>query len=359
MSEIQKIRARLKKIGLPPGVLLWREEMRNTAVSVSVIDYDAQTFSEKSVSKIEDCSVYKNSPTITWINVDGSHSPDIVGKLGEQFGIHPLVLEDVMTSGQRPKFEDYGDYLVIILKMIYPGKKKNEIVDEQLSLIVGSNYVISFQESPGGDPFDSIRDRIRNSLGKIRKSKSDFLAYSLMDVIVDNYFVILEKIGEEIETIEESTVKAPVPASLKKTYDLKRTLIFFRKFVWPLREVMAFLNRSDSAIVDPATQVYFRDIYDHIIQLIDSIETYRDIASTIVDIYLSNVSNKTNETVKRLTTVATICMPLSIVAGIGGMSEWSMMTGSANWMISYPLFILGLCALGFGTYLFFKWRRWL
>jgi magnesium transporter len=359
VSEIQKIRARVKKRGLPPGVLLAEGNRGDTHVPISVMEYGAESFNEKTDASIEDCIMRHGALGVLWINVDGNQNPGIVAKIGECFGIHPLVLEDIMTSGQRPKLEDHGEYLAVILKMIYPGKKKHEILDEQLSLIIGKNYVISFQESPGGDPFEAIRERLRANLGRIRTASTDFLAYTLMDVIIDNYFVILENLGEEIETIEEETIQHPIPGTLKKTYDLKRTLIFFRKYVWPLREVIGALNRSESALVAVSTKFYFRDAYDHVIQLIDSIETYRDLAATIVEIYLSNVSNRTNESVKRLTAVATICMPLGVIAGIGGMSEWSMMTGSGNWMISYPLFILGLGVLGICTFLFFKWKRWL
>ncbi len=359
MSEIQRIRARLKKRGLPPGVLVQQENDRRLPVAISVIDYSADLFHEKTDATTVDCTARRDGSSIRWINVDGIQDPDVVGRIGECYGIHPLVLEDIMTSGQRPKVEDHGEYLVVILKMIYPGVKRRDIVDEQLSLIIGKNYIISFQESPGGDPFNTIRERIRANMGRIRTEGTDFLAYALMDVIIDNYFVILEKIGEEIETIEEETMQKPVPGTLKKTYDLKRTLIFFRKYVWPTREVVSSLNRSESGLIGSATKYYFRDAYDHVIQLMDSIETYRDLSATIVEIYLSSVSNRTNEAMKRLTIVATICMPMGVIAGIGGMSEWSMMTGTGNWMISYPLFILGLGILGVCTYMFFRLKRWL
>jgi magnesium transporter len=358
MYDIHKLKKRLRKTGLPAGVLIKSDEEPSWPLTLSVIDFDDRHIDEKKLERVEECFVYKDLPSTTWINIDGTQSPEIVGKIGECFGIHPLVLEDIMTSGQRPKYEDYGEYVVVILKMLYPGSGKHEIVDEQLSLLVGKNYVISFQEKPG-DPFDIIRDRIRNSLGRIRKAGADYLAYSLMDTVIDNYFIVLEKLGEEIEILEEETVEKPGPETLSKIHDLKRALIFFRKFVWPLREVLGILNRSDSNLVQEATQVYFRDIYDHVIQLIDAIETYRDLVASNIEIYLSNISNKTNETMKRLTMVATIFMPLSTIAGIGGMSEWSMMTGSTNWIISYPLFIGGLVVIGIFTYRFFKWRRWI
>jgi magnesium transporter len=358
MLDIQRLRNRLRKTGLPPGVLISQEDRESRPVSISLIDYDRESYREKTVATIDECLAYRNTPSVTWINIDGNQSTDIVARIGDCYGIHPLVLEDIVTGGQRPKCEDHEEYLNVIIKMIYPGSEGGQFIDEQLSLIIGSNYVISVQER-AGDPFNVIRERIRSGLGKVRKMGADYLAYSIMDVIIDKYFVVLEDVGEDMEELEEETAENPTPTTLMKIYDTKRTLIYFRKYIWPLREVVSILNRSDSKLIDSATQFYFRDAYDHVIQLIDSIETYRDLMATNTDIYLSNISNRTNETMKRLTMVATIFMPLSLIAGIGGMSEWTTITGSSNWMISYPLLICGLGIVGLFTYLFFKWKQWL
>ena len=356
MSEMKILKKRLQKTGLPPGILMKTEEQAHE-ITISVIDYDKDSFREKTINKIEECFVYKDKPTITWINVDGTQQMNMLEKIGECFNIHPLVLEDIMTNGQRPKIEYYDNYLFIILRLVYLSQPSKEMIVEQLSLIVGNNYVISFQEKPG-DPFEKIRERIRNGLGKIRKMGSDYLAYSLMDIVVDNYFIILEKIGEDLESIEEETLEDPTTDTLQKIHEIKRELIYFRKFLWPLREVVGSFNRSESEIVQSTTQVYIRDLYDHVIQIIDSIETFRDIIASILEIYLSSISNKMTVVMKRLTLITTIFMPLSILAGIGGMSEWSMMTGQQNWVISYPLFFLGLLILGFITYFIFKRKGW-
>jgi len=356
MLEINKIKKRIKKIGLPPGILIQSEEIHPDA-TISVIDYDKDSFREKTVDKIEECFVFKDQPTITWINIDGTQHMSILEKVGECFNIHPLVLEDIMTMGQRPKIEYYDNYVFIVLRMVYLDKDTKAMVDEELSLIIGNNYLISFQEKPG-DPFHVIRDRIRNGLGKTRKMGSDYLAYCLMDVVVDNYFFILEKIGEALEIIEEETLENPTTDTLQKIHETKRELIYFRKFIWPLREVVSSFNRNESEHVQSTTQIYVRDLYDHVIQLIDSIETFRDITASILEIYLSSISNKMNVIMKRLTLITTIFMPLTIVAGIGGMSEWSMITGPDHWMISYPLFLLGLVIIGFISFLIFKKKGW-
>jgi magnesium transporter len=356
MSEINKIKKRIRKIGLQPGELIQTDES-DSSLKITVIDYDKDTFIEKDIKEIEECFVYRNKPTITWINLDGTQQKEIIEKIGNCFNIHPLILEDIMTSGQRPKLEDYQDYLFIVIKMIYPNKNNEEITDEQLSLLIGSNYVISFQEKPG-DPFNIIRERLRKNLGKTRKMGTDYLAYSLMDIIIDNYYIVLEKIAEKMEELEDETLDNPSNKTLQKIHDIKRELIYFRKFVWPLREVINLLNRTETKLIKKPIQPYIKDLYDHVIQLIDSIETYRDIIASILEIYLSSISNGINKVMKRLTLINCVFMPLTFFAGIGGMSEWSMMTGSGNWKIAYPAFILCMGIIGFITYKIFKWNGW-
>jgi magnesium transporter len=356
MSDIKSIKSRVRKIGMIPGELIQQDNVSSEVV-ISVMDYDKDSFVEKTIDAIEDCFEYKEKKSVTWINIDGNHSKDIIEKIGVHYDVHPLILEDIMTVGQRPKIEDYGGYIYVVMKMVYPDRS-GKTVDEQVSLLFGANFVITIQEKPLGDPFNIIRDRIRNNLGRIRKSGADYLAYSIMDIIVDNYYVILEKIGENIETMEDETLEKPSSDTLHKIHAMKRDLISFRKFVWPLREVVNMLGRNDSGLIDKNTLPYMRDIYDHVIQLIDSVETYRDISATILDIYLSSQSNRLNLVMKRLTLINCIFMPLTVIAGIGGMSEWSMMTGSDNWRISYPLFFAGLLAISFITYRIFKWKGW-
>ncbi len=356
MNEMNSIKKRVKKIGLIPGELVQPDVIDSKAV-ISVVNYDKDSFTEKNMENIEECFKFRNKPSVTWINIDGNNCKEIVEKLGNGYNIHPLVLEDIMTAGQRPKFEDCGDYLFIVLKMIYPDTN-NKIIDEQISILTGSDFVISIQEKPLGDPFNIIRERIRKDLGRTRKTGADYLAYSIMDIIIDNYYIVLEMMGEKLENLEDETLEQPSPHTLHNIHTLKRELIFFRKFVWPLREVVNMLIRNDLKLIDKETLPYIRDVYDHIIQLIDSIETFRDISATILDIYLSSLSNKLNSVMKRLTLINCIFMPLTVIAGIGGMSEWSMITGVKNWSVAYPLFVAGLAIIGFVTYRIFKWKGW-
>ena len=293
---------------------------------------------------------------MTWINIDGVHQPENIEKIGKQFKIHPLVLEDVVNTGQRPKMEDFDDYLFIVLKMLHYDEKENETKTEQVSLILSSNYVISFQESEG-DVFDPLRERIRVDRGRVRKMRADYLAYSLMDAIVDNYFMVLEKIGERIEDIEDEMIKNPTPEVLQSIHKLKRELIFLRKSVWPLREVISRLERWESPLIDKSIDIYLRDVYDHTIQVIDALETFRDVLSGMLDIYLSSVSNRMNEVMKVLTIIATIFIPLTLIAGIYGMNFRFM--PELEIPLAYPMVLLSMLFVGLLMVAYFRKKKWL
>ena len=288
-----------KVAGLPPGTLVHVGERKEGTVRITVIDYDEQNFKEKQVSSVEECFPFKTTPTVTWINIDGIHDVAIIEKLGRQFVLHPLILEDILNTVQRPKYEDLEKYIFIVLKMLSYDDEKQALQTEQVSLIVGANFVISFQESIG-DVFEEVRDRLRNAKGRIRKMASDYLAYALMDAVVDNYFVILERLGESIETMEEELVAEPTEKTLQQIHLLKRTMIFLRKSVWPLRELINGLQKSESPLIKESTGVYLRDVYDHTIQIIDTIESFRDMVSGMLDIYLSSISNRMNAVMKVL-----------------------------------------------------------
>ena len=253
---------------------------------------------------------------------------------GSATDFHPLVLEDILNTDQRPKMEEYGDYLYIVLKMLHDKGKGNQIEAEQVSLVLGPNFVFSFQES-GGDVFDQIRERLRTGKGRLRKMGADYLAYTLVDAIVDYYFVILEKLGERIELLEEELVAHPRTETLKEIHTLKREMIFLRKAVWPLREVISGLQRGESPLVQKTTGIYLRDVYDHTIQVIDTIETFRDMLSGVLDIYLSSVSNRLNPVMKVLTIIATVFMPLTFLAGVYGMNFKYM--PELEWRWGYPV----------------------
>jgi magnesium transporter len=350
------IKNRSGKAGLPPGALVHIGEKKAGRPKITLFDYDETHIIEKEIKTIKECFVFKDTPTVTWIDVDGLHEVEILEKLEESYGFHPLVLEDILYTDQRPKMEDYGDYLYIVLKMLDQRHPGHEIVMEQISLIVGRNFVFSFQETEG-NVFDPIRERIRTGKGRIRKMGADYLAYALLDAIVDNYFIILEKLGEEIEFLEEKLVTRPVPETLQAIHHVKKDMIFLRKAVWPLREAVSGLERGESSLITPPTRVYLRDVYDHTIQAIDTIETFRDMVSGMLDIYLSSVSNRLNAVMKVLTIIATIFMPLTFIAGVYGMNFKFM--PELEWRWGYPAIWLLMIGVGIFMVVKFKKKDWL
>lgn len=355
MSRTSK--RRIKKVGLPSESLVYTGEMALGKIDVSLIDYDEQTFEEHPVQNIEECALYKNKPTATWINVDGVNNPPVLEKLGECFGLHRLVTEDILNVVQRPKAEDFGDYLYIVLKMLTYDEKEDKIVPEQVSLIVGQNYLLSFQEGIAGDVFHLIRDRLRSGRGKIRKSGVDYLAYSLLDAVVDGYFAILEKLGERIDLLEEELISQPGRPIVERLYNLKRELLFLHKAVWPLREVISSLERRESPLISETTVPYLRDVYDHVAQIIDTMDIYREMLSTMLDLYLSSVSNRLNEVMKVLTVIATIFMPLTFIAGVYGMNFKHM--PELEWKYGYLLSWIVMAGIGVGMYIYFRRKQWM
>jgi len=351
-----RIKKASKKAGLPPGTLVHVGEKKTERTRITIIDYDEAQFQEKEAKTIEESFPFKDKPTVTWINIDGIHEVDIVEKIGKHFGMHPLILEDIVNTGQRPKMEDFDDYIFVVLKMLYYDERENRINAEQVSLILGSNFVISFQEE-AGDVFNPIRERIRNAKGRIRKMGADYLAYALIDAIVDNYFIILEKIGESIEDMEEELVTNPTPETLQAIHNMKREMIFLRKSVWPLRELVSGLERAESSLIHESTGIYLRDVYDHTIQVIDTIETFRDMISGMLDIYLSSISNKMNEVMKVLTIFAALFIPLTFVAGVYGMNFEFMPELKVRW--GYFVVLSLMIAVGAVMIFYFKRKKWL
>jgi len=345
-----------KKAGLPPGTLVHVGEKHTEAVKITLIDYDENRVEEKMDVSLDACLPFKSLPTVTWINVSGIHDIDIIRQFGEAFDIHPLLLEDIVHTGQRPKLEDSGDYLYIVLKMLVSGKSENDFDAEQVSLVLGSNYVLSFQEREG-DVFDSIRERIKMGKGRIRKAGSDYLAYRLIDAIVDNYFGVLESVGERIEGIQEDVLEQPDPSTLKLIQNTKREMIFLRKSVWPLREAISSMERCESSLIGEDVRPYLRDVHDHTIQVIETVETFRDTISGTLDIYLSSVSNRMNEVMKVLTIIATIFIPLTFIAGIYGMNFKHM--PELEWEWGYLTIWIVILVLGSLMLWGFKRRNWL
>jgi len=350
------VKQRSKKAGLPPGTLIHIGAQKTKEPKITIIDYDETHFQERETKAIEECFLFKDQPTVTWVNIDGLHQIQILEKLGECYGLHPLVLEDILNTDQRPKVDDHGDYLYIVLKMLHDKGKGGQIEAEQISLIVGPNFVFSFQESEG-DVFDPIRERLRNGKGRIRKMGADYLAYSLLDAIVDYYFAILEKLGERVEFLEEELVTNPKTQTLQEIHHPKSEMIFLRKVVWPLREVIGALERGESPLIQKATSVYLRDVYDHTIQAIDTVETFRDMVSGMLDIYLSSVSNRLNAVMKVLTIIATVFMPLTFLAGVYGMNFKHM--PELEWRWGYPLVWAVMIGIGGVMLVYFKKKKWL
>ena len=352
----KSLRRKSKKAGMPPGTLIHVGEQKIAKVKITVIDYDETDLQEKEVSKIDECYPFKDKPSITWINIDGIHDVEIIERIGKNYGIHPLLLEDILNTEQRPKIEDFEDYLFLILKMLSFDEKQREIKIEQVSLVIGPNYVLSFQEREG-DVFDPVRDRIRRAKGRIRKMGADYLAYSLLDAVVDGYFLILEKVGDKIEELEETLISQPDMATLQAIHFLKREMIFLRRSVWPLREVISGLSRKESTLIKESTEIFLRDVYDHTIQVIDTIETYRDMISGMLDTYLSSISNRMNEVMKVLTIFAAIFIPLTFVAGIYGMN-FSYMP-ELGWKWGYFVILTVMAAIVIAMLIYFRNKKWL
>lgn len=350
------IRRASKKPGLPPGTLVYTGKERVDKASISLIDYDEAQLQEKEIEAIEECFPFKDTPAVTWINIDGVHETDLIEKLGSHFDLHPLIMEDIVNTQQRPKMEDSGSYIFIVLRMLRYDEKDNEIKSEQISLVLGANFVISFQESKG-DVFEPVRERIRKGKGRIRKLGSDYLAYALVDAVVDNYFIAMEKLGEIIEDTEDHLVQKPTPEILQTIHNMKGEAITLRKSVWPLREVISNMTRAETPLIRDEVNIYLRDVYDHTIQVIDTIESFRDMVSGMLDIYLSSISNKMNEVMKVLTIFASIFIPLTFIAGVYGMNFAFM--PELDWRWGYPAILIFMALAGISMLFYFRRKKWL
>jgi magnesium transporter len=354
MVKDKRVKKHSQKAGLPPGTLIYTGDKTDKEFEITTVIYSEQEYNETVSKFFKECPVIsQDAATVTWINVNGLHNTRNLDELGACFHLHPLVLEDILNTDHRPKLDDYGDYLFIVLKLLQVQEGSGEIVAEQVCLVVGNNYVISLHENDQ-DVFGVIRERLKAGKGRLRRSGADYLAYTLVDLIVDQYFVILEDLGEVIEDLESEVVSTPTPATLSQIHRLKREMIMLRKSVWPLREVINRLERSESSLIKEPTVPYFKDVYDHVIQIIDNIETFRDILSGMLDIYLSSVSNRLNEVMKVLTIIATIFIPLTFITGIYGMN-FKYIPG-LEWDYGYYM-ALGMMATVLVTMVLFFWKK--
>jgi len=345
-----------EKVGQVPGTPVYVGERREAAVVVSRYDYDEEAIHRETLESVEEALVSQASPRRSWINVDGVHEVEVIHRIGEGFGLHPLVIEDIVHTGQRPKAEDYGSYLFVVLRMLRWNAALDEIDEEQVSFVLGPSWVLTFQER-AGDVFDPIRERLFSDRGRVRKLGCDYLAYALIDAVVDHYFSILEALGDRIEALGEGMTENPKRDDLDSIRHMKRELLFMRKSVWPLREVLGNIQRDESDLVTESTRPYLRDVYDHTIQIMDTVETFRDMLSGLMDLYMSSISNRMNEVMKVLTIIATIFIPLSFVAGLYGMNFVFM--PELQWRYGYFAVLGVMLAIGGGMLTYFRRRKWL
>jgi magnesium transporter len=327
--------------------------------SIVLIDYNATSAERIDGATPEECAAYLDTESVSWVDVRGLGSEDILIRLGKVFDLHPLVLEDIVNVPQRPKIEEHADQLLIIARMVTP-KRSGGFVSEQVSLVLGKHYLLTVQEEPDYDCFGTICERIRTGKGTIRTRGADYLAYALLDAIIDGFFPILEDYGEQIEDLEEEVVTNPSHQTLEKIHTLKRELLGLRRAIWPQRDAINTLIRDGNPLISPDVQIYLRDCYDHAIQVLDMVETYRELAASLMDVYLSSISNRMNEVMKFLTVISSIFIPLTFIAGVYGMnfntdkSRWNM--PELNWEWGYPvcLGVMGIIAV---IQVFFFWRR--
>jgi len=347
-------RIHTKKPGLPPGTLISSGFDPAVKATIHITCFNEDSFREYELSSAAELDALPlTDTTCTWIELIGVDL-DTMHHLGQIFSIHRLVLEDMLNTNHRPKVEDYGDYLFLLSKSIR--QSAPDLYIEQFSLVIGKNYIISFSEMPS-NLFEPIRKRLRPPQSKFRSYGTDYLAYALLDIIVDNYFTALEHAGDQLDLLEEQVLLAADPAQIRQIQSLRTDLLFIRRAIWPLRDVLSTLERIDSQLIHPRTRLYYRDISDHIVQIIDAVETFREIVNGLMDIYLSSISNHMNEIMKVLTIISTIFIPLTFLAGIEGMNFKFM--PELDWPYGYPALLLFMALISVMMLRFFKKKQWL
>ncbi len=346
----------VKKPGSAPGTLIYIGKAPKAPVYLTVIDYDEKNFEARKELGIEELQAYKEKKSVSWIDMSGVHDVQMVEKMGEAFGIHGLVLEDILHTTQRPKLEEHDGYIYLVMRVLKWNDEANEIAQEQMSFVLGDQFLLSFQEVPG-DVFEPLRERMKTPKWRTKKRGSDYLLYSLMDAVVDNYFLVLEKLSACIEVLEVEVGSKADSAALEKIYRMKREILFLRKSIWPLREVLNQLLHLDSELVSEQVKPYIRDVYDHSIQVVEIVESLRDMLSGLQDLYLSMVSNRMNDVMKVLTIIATIFIPPTFVAGLYGMNFDNIPELHLRYGYFYVLGVMGFMITG--LLLFFKNKKWL
>lgn len=316
-------RSRANKIGMPPGSLVHVGEIKTAHTELALLRYDSEHVVEQGAATLSELDLQRGEHDTLWLNFYGLHDSALMAEVGSAFSLHPLVLEDILNTDQRPKLDVYEDYLYFVARFFNYDKQLMELSSEQVSIILGRNFVLAFQERKSGS-FESVRERLRADKGIVRKCGADYLAYSLLDIVVDRYFIALEQIGDDCEALEEELLRKPTPAMLQSIHKLRREAMDLRRAIWPLREVVNAMIRNDRGFFQPATIPYLRDVYDHTVHLIESLESVRDLLAGMLDIYLSSISNRVNMEVRALTVVAMLFMPATLIAGVFGMNFKSM-----------------------------------
>jgi magnesium transporter len=344
--------------GSIPGTL--KIEPDATPSTIALIDYNATNKVLIKLSMPEECIPYLDTESVSWVDVAGLGSEDILQRMGKVFNLHPILIEDVVNVPQRPKVDEYEEQLLIISQMVMPKPNYSGFWIEQVSLILGKHYLLTVQEEPERDCFDQVRDRIRTDKGNIRKQGADYLTYTLLDAIIDGFFPVLEAYGERIEELEDEVVTNPSKSTLEKIYRLRRELLALRRCIWPQRDAINILIRDGSSLISNEVKIYMRDCYDHTVQVMDMVETYRELTSGLMDVYLSSVSNKMNEIMKLLTVISSIFIPLTFIAGVYGMN-FNTSTSPLNmpeldWYWGYPLCWLLMIGVS-GCLVYFFWKR--
>jgi len=344
------------KIGEVPGTLHHTGEKLTQEPIITIIDFNQEEFNEHKTTSWDECAPSERTDIVRWIHVQGVHDIELIQKIGVNFKIHPLILEDIVHTQQRPKVELLSDSIYIILRSFEYGTDDKILDSEQLSFFLGNHFLISFQESEK-PLFEQVKNRISKNLGRIRKASSDYLTYSLFDLITDNYFVTLYQISDRIEALEDEVTDNPTNENLQDIHSLKRDIITLRRNIWPIRDITSKLLRESSSLIATSTQMYLRDLNDHAIQINDLLETYRETLTGIMDIYLSKVSNRLNEVMKVLTVISTIFIPLTLIASIYGMNFRVMPELDIPW--SYPFLLVIMAFLGITLTLYFRQKKWI
>lgn len=352
---LTQLHKRTRKVGLPPESMLYTGEQKIAEPYLSVVTYDNKECAYLAEATLDQSLFSRKEEQTTWVSVIGLQNVDLIKQVGTNFNIHPLVIEDILNIDQRPKVEEYDNYLFITLKMLNWNNEKHIFTTEQVSLIVGQGFLLSFQEEEI-PLFGQIRQRLTRGQARLREHGSDYLAYSLLDAITDQYFVVLEGIGEHIEKVEKTIIAHPSSKDAQYLYHLKQQMFLLRKTVWPLRELINHLLHVDTKLISSFTTVYLRDVYDHTVHVIDTIETYRDMLAGLLDVYLSSLTNRMNEVMKVLTIIATIFIPLTFITSIYGMNFEYM--PELHWRWSYPTILMIMLGIGIGMVIYFKRKKW-